>query len=75
MREDQLYRAGEVRVRSAYYHGNDVPMVVLPHSCDGWKIGGADQVRQLIADLTALLESEAIPALPEWAHPETDEAE
>lgn len=40
----------ERRSRTAY----------LPHSCDLWVIGGAEQVRQLIADLQAVL-----PALDE----------
>ncbi len=36
--------------------------VSLPHQCDEWIIGGADEVRVMIADLTALL--------PEFEHPE-----
>lgn len=34
----------------------------LPHSCDGWVIGGPEQVREMIADLqTALAEMERKP--------------
>ena len=32
------------------------PLAYLPHSCDHWVIGGPDDVRALIADLTAALE-------------------
>lgn len=31
------------------------PVAFLPHSCDKWVIGGPEQVRQLIADLTEAL--------------------
>ncbi len=39
----------------------DPPAVGLPHSCDGWVIGGAKEVRALIADLQA-----ALPELEEY---------
>jgi len=29
-----------------------LPVIVLPHSCDRWIIGGADEARQMIQDLT-----------------------
>lgn len=39
------------------YHG---PIAAfLPHHCDAWVIGGPDEVRALIADLTAALEEMA----------------
>lgn len=66
MREDTLYKAGEARVRDDYLLGNAVRVVALPHSCDQWKIGGPDQVRQLIADLSDLLARDAVPPLPDW---------
>jgi hypothetical protein len=31
------------------------PFVRLPHSCDHWVIGGATEVRMMIADLEAAL--------------------
>lgn len=31
------------------------PVAYLPHSCDRWVIGGAAEVRQLIADLRVAL--------------------
>ena len=30
-------------------------MAYLPHSCEQWIVGGKDQIRALIDDLTALL--------------------
>lgn len=32
------------------------PMAYLPHSCDEWEIGGPEDVRAMIADLSAALE-------------------
>ena len=65
MREDQLYAAGEATVRSVAFgagYEQDVTIVVLPHSCDGWKIGYREHVQQLIADLQGLLS--VVPASP-----------
>ncbi len=33
------------------------PCVYLPHSCDNWVIGGAEQIKLLIADLQEALSS------------------
>lgn len=35
---------------------NPTGTVSLPHSCDSWVIGGSEQVKDLIDDLTALLD-------------------
>jgi hypothetical protein len=32
----------------------------LPHRCDEWVIGGREQIKTLIEDLTAILEAEEI---------------
>lgn len=32
-----------------------VPYVQLPHSCDGWIVGGVDEVRAMIGELQAAL--------------------
>jgi hypothetical protein len=37
------------------YDGYDFQVAYLPHSCDEWVIGGAQQVRQMIADLQQAL--------------------
>jgi len=33
-----------------------VPCAYLPHSCDQWVIGGPEELRLMIAELTALIE-------------------
>lgn len=47
-------------VRDARGKGRGDPMsqrtgAYLPHSCDEWYIGGADEVRAMISDLSAAL--------------------
>lgn len=34
-----------------------LPIVALPHSCDRWIIGGVEEVRQLLQDLTEALKT------------------
>ena len=64
--DDERLDLGEVDQGYSYrILGEDarvpLPYVRLPHSCDKWIIGRAAEVRQMIADLTALLaEMEAI---------------
>jgi len=48
------YREGEARIGRTGY-SDDKDIAYLPHSCDEWQIGDADNVRLLIADLQKIL--------------------
>ncbi len=48
------YESGEVKVAKPGYEHHI--LIHLPHSCDEWIIGDADQARLLIADLEAAIE-------------------
>lgn len=62
MSSGNSYRNGTDRARIEWDDSYDCIQVILPHQCDAWVIGNADDVRAIIADLTALL--------PEFEHPE-----
>lgn len=50
------YQRGEVKIdREGIYVGRESPGAYLEHSCDEWVIGGAESIRQMIADLTQAL--------------------
>ena len=41
-------------------YDSSLPVILLPHSCDRWIIGGINEARQMIQDLTdAIKEFEA----------------
>lgn len=46
---------GIIDSRTDNYDVARCPVVYLPHSCDQWVIGGAEEVRAMIADLQVLL--------------------
>lgn len=63
-----MYKSGDLKVvhpeqqfydaRTDDYDTVGPGTVYLPHSCDYWIIGGEQQVRELIMDLTAILPPE-----------------
>lgn len=58
-----MYHAGELQLRLRRdppdYWDPEIPFptAFLPHSCDEWIIGGKEEIRCLIADLQAALET------------------
>lgn len=53
------YRKGRAYIGEDYTVYEDVKAIMLPHSCDEWVIGNAQEAQDLIDDLTEL-----IPQLP-----------
>ena len=49
-----MYTKGKARIDIDYDFDGE-PMIVLPHSCDEWVIGGSEQAQQLIEDLQELI--------------------
>lgn len=58
-----LYEKGMVFIQEPWeeenmvYRNTNPGFAYLPHSCDAWVIGGPDNVRAMIADLQAALET------------------
>lgn len=53
-----MYKKGEADICRNYREfGDNLPndVVLLPHSCDEWVIGGKEEVEMMIADLQELL--------------------
>jgi hypothetical protein len=49
------YKQGLVEVDTVWYEDPKGPWIRLPHRCDYWVIGSADQARLLIRDLEAAI--------------------
>lgn len=49
------YQPGAAEIAESRWWNTEAGEVGLPHSCDDWCIGDADNVRAMIKDLQALL--------------------
>lgn len=54
------YKRGQAQLGQDSWLRDGKKVVVLPHQCDAWVIGGREEVEMLVADLVFLLESEDI---------------